>query len=442
MLDPDPTWTVIDTVRENLVARVEFEDGRQTEQDETDPGTCQVYLNDTTGLFDPNNPSSPYFGVLDSKPIAIAVWNPVDGEWVPQWRGTIDDIRSVLNPSTNEGVSILANVVIEAVDIFDYLGRGEMQIGVSGNAPPAGSEGTIFYEDGEVNTRIIQILDDAGVDPDMYVVFDGNVNVLESQYDAGDTFLPALREAADAEFPGIANVYVDKLGRFVFHGRFARLDPDGVIAAGGPIPTNVWDFNRWNAGDGAAILDNPANAQVREFAFGRPRELLINSAISYPLKEADGSSLDETKIPAQLSTDVTSIGQHGIHGRSDTGLILKGHKTIGDDGWEQCKKFSDFWIAYYAQPLDRVERILFKSVEPSDDRAESTWGLLTGVSISDTVDVTIGYPGGVGFVENRYYVEGRRMTIEPLQTTFDLITLELNLSPAVEDSLGIFDEPT
>lgn len=441
MLDPNPTWTVIDTVRDNLVARIEIEDGRQSEQDETERGTCLVYLNDTTGLFDPNNPSSPYFGVLDSKPIAIAVWNPVDSEWVPQWRGTIDDIRSVLHPATSNGESILANVVIEAVDIFDYLARAEMQIGVSGDPTPAGSEGTIFYEDGEVNTRIIQQLTDAGVDPDMYVVFDGNVDVLESQYDAGDSFLPALQEAADAEFPGLANIYVDKLGRFVFHGRFARLDPDGVIADG-PVSPDVWDFNRWKAGDGGAIEGDADNAQVREFAFGRPRELLINSAISYPEKESDGSALDETKIPAQLSTDVTSIGQHGIHGRSDTGLIIKGHKTNGDDGWDQTKKFSDFWVAYYAQPLDRVERIVFKSVEPDDPRATSTWGLLTGVSISDTVDVTIGYPGGIGFSSARYYVEGRRMTIEPLDTSFDMVTLELNLSPAVEDTLGILDTGT
>ncbi len=83
---------------------------------------------------------------------------------------------------------------------------------------------------------------------------------------------------------------------------------------------------------------------------------------------------------------------------------------------------------------------MFKAVYATDARAASTFGLLTGVSISDTVDLTITYPGGVGFSASRYYVEGRRMTIEPLapQLGFDMVTLDLNLSPAVEDTLDIF----
>lgn len=441
MLDPDPEWTYVDSVQNSLVARIEFEDGRQTERDQPEPGKAFIYLNDRDGLFDPNNPSSPYFGILDSKPIKVSVWNPVDEGWVPQWRGTIDDIRTILNAATDDGVSILANVVIECVDIFDYLGRAEMQIGVSGDAPPSGSDGTIFYEHGGIDTRITHLLDDAGVDPDMYVVFSGNVDVLETQYDPGDSFLSAIFEATDAEGPA-SHPYVDKLGRFVFHGRFARLDPDAVIADG-PVSPDVWDFNRWKAGDGAAISGDSDNAQLREFAFGRPRDLLVNSATAYPDKEDDGAALDETKIPAQLSTDAASIGQHGIHGRTDAQLIVKGHKTNGDDGWDQCKKYADFWVAYYAQPLDRIERIVFTSVGSDDPRAAATWALLTGVSISDTIDVSVGYPGGVGFVSNRYYVEGRRMTVEPLTPVesggFDMVTLELNLSPAVEDTEGIFD---
>jgi hypothetical protein len=446
MLDPNPVWTVIDTVSPNLVSHIELEDGRQTERDRPEAGKAFVYLNDKLGLFDPNNPGSPYFGILDSKPIAIAVKNPVTAAWVPQWRGTIDDIRTVLHPATQNGVSILANVVLECVDMFDYLGRAEMQVGVSGNAIPAGADvspGTILYDDGEVDERIVKLLTDAHVHPDMSVVFSGNVNVLETQYDAGDSFLPALFEACDAEGP-LSHPYCDKLGRVVFHGRFARLDPTAVwtgIAGTNPARDAVWQFRRWKAGDGNAIGHDPTVAQIREFAFGRPRELLVNSAIAYPEFEADtaGSPLDETKIPAQLTTDVASIGQHGIHSRSDTSLIVKGHKTNGDDGWEQSKKYSDFWVAYFAQPLDRVERIVFKSLNPTDPRAATTWALLTGVSISDVVTLFIGYPNGFGFQGTDYYVEGRHLTISPLGPDFDLLELELNLSPAVEDTLGIFD---
>lgn len=428
MLDASPTWTVIDNLQPSLVARIEIRDGRQTEQDETETGTCTVYLNDRTGLFDPNNAGSPYFGKLDSKPIAVAVWNPVDSAWVPQWRGTIDDIQTVLNPATADGVSILANVQIEAVDIFDYLAKAEMQVGVSGNVAPAGSEGTIFYEDGHVDDRVIQLLTDAGLDSSMWVVFSGNVNVLETKYDPGDEFLTALKDAVDAELPGLANQYVDKQGRYVFHGRFARLTPDSVaLSAGG-----AWDFNRWKAGDGAAIQSDPTCAQIREFAFGRPRELIVNSAVCYP------ENIPEADIPGQLVTDPTSITQHGIHGRSDVNLIVKDNPDNGDTGAQQCLKYAQFWINEYAQPLQRINTLVFKTVRPDDHRAAATWGLLTGVSISDIVNVNIGYPGGTGIQDTDFYVEGRQMTIEPLDPSYDLVTLELNLSPAVTDSQSVF----
>lgn len=441
MLDANPTWTCIDSLRDNLVARIEIRDGRQTESDETEAGTCTVWLNDTTGLFDPNNPSSPYFSKLDGKPIAIAAWNPIDAEWVPQWRGTVDDWRTVLNPATDDGVSVLANVQIEAVGMFDYLARAEMRIGVSGNPPPADSPGIIWYEDGPIANpggppgRIEQLLDDAGIDNDMYVAFSGNVDVLESAYDVGDDFLSALREAADAELPGLANIYEDKLGRFVFHGRFARLDPDSVwtsIAGTDAGRDAVWRFRRWKAGDGAAIDVDSDCAQVREFAFARPRSMLINSATCYPADIADAD------IPGQISEDAASIALYGIHGRADAGLIVKGHKTNGDTGAEQCLKYAQFWTTYYAYPLDRVERIVFKSLKPSDARADVTWALLTGISISDVLTVYMGYPGGVGIQGIDHYVEGRLMSIEPLNDDHDLITLELNLSPYIEDTDGIF----
>ena len=51
---------------------------------------------------------------------------------------------------------------------------------------------------------------------------------LFNQAEAAAKLMVAIRDACDAEFPGIANVYVDKLGRVCAHGRFARFDPVGV----------------------------------------------------------------------------------------------------------------------------------------------------------------------------------------------------------------------
>lgn len=414
------------------MSRIEIHDGRQTEQDVTETGSCTVFINDQDGIFDPANTGSPFYGKIDGIPVAIAIWNPVSSAWVPQWRGTVDDIRSDLNPNTSGGVSINSNIQLECVDIFDYLAGAKFRIGgrsmgFSGDVPPPGSEGIIFYEDETVDDRIIALLDDAGIDPDMYTVFSGNVYCTESQYDPEDTFITGLRDAADAEFPGIANVYVDKLGRVVFHGRFARLDPDDVAAE----PGVDWDFTRWKVGDGAAIALDSDRAQLREFSWARSRSRIVNSAIAYP------AGTDETDIPGQLVEDLTSIGRYGIHSRADINLQLLRHVTNSDTGLEQALKYSQFWTTYYKDPLTRIERIIVKSLDPGDSRAAATWSFLTGVSISDIVNVSVGTAGGEGIQDTNYYVEGRDITIEPLRD-YDLVTLSLNISPAITDTDEIF----
>jgi len=435
----DVAWTVIDDVVR--VAQIEIHDGRQTEFDETETGSATIAIHDRTGDFDPNNVGSPYFGQLDSRPIAVALWNPVDLEWVPQWRGTIDDLQYVIEPVIGpDGKPILANVQIECVDIFDYLGTAEMAPldglgGGDGDTPPPDSDvGLIFYEDANVDDRINALLTDARIPTAslaMRVVFSGNVKVLESKYDTGDTFLSALREAADAEFPGLAALYVDSLGRVVFHGRQARLDPFGVAADAG----GSWDFTRWKAGDGPAVQADSTRAQIREFAYARSRSRRINRATCYPEFTAD------VDIPGQ-TVDVSAGGP--IYSRSDTDLINDGHQANGapaasDTGLDDTLKIATFWTTYYSEALTRIERVTFKSVRPTDPRAAATWGLLTGASISDQLNVSVGYPGGTGIQDTNYYIEGRDMTITPLDPDFDMVELTLNVSPAIVDTEGIFD---
>ena len=81
--------------------------------------------------------------------------------------------------------------------------------------------------------------------------------------------MTAIQDAVDAEFPGVGNVYGDRLGRLAIHGRYARFDPLGTEAM-----TAGWDFHDWKAGDGAGgrrlahghrayprLLDEPRRGQ-------------------------------------------------------------------------------------------------------------------------------------------------------------------------------------
>ena len=107
-------------------------------------------------------------------------------------------------------------------------------------------EGTVYYDGDTVQNRIANLLEDARWPESLARIFTGNVNVKATKYDPGDSILVAMRDAADAEFPGIANLYTDKLGRVCFHGRRARFDPEGTM-----VDTD-WDFVRWPVGDTSA----------------------------------------------------------------------------------------------------------------------------------------------------------------------------------------------
>ena len=111
-LEPSPTWTRLDDT-DNLIAGFDISRGRQTLADQTDTGTASVYVNDTDGLFDPNNTGSPYFGVLDGKQIMLQIRNPVSGLWVTQYRGTIDGYGYDINPATDQNGDLRDAVVMD-----------------------------------------------------------------------------------------------------------------------------------------------------------------------------------------------------------------------------------------------------------------------------------------------------------------------------------------
>ena len=234
-LEPSPTWTRIDDT-DNFVSKIEIRRGRQTEFDQTETSTATVYINDTEGVIEPGGGG--LLEDIDGRQIMLQLLNPVTSTWVTQYRGLVDDMTFDFNPA-----GVVSNVQIECVDLFDYLAGVEMLPGTFGDTPPAGSEGVVFYEDTDFQTRLKQILTDSGLDPDFFEVLTGNVDLQETKYDPGDSILVAIRDAVDAEFPGIANVYTDKLGRVCAHGRFARFDPDSVKVG------TYCAFTRWKAGD-------------------------------------------------------------------------------------------------------------------------------------------------------------------------------------------------
>lgn len=432
-LEPNPTWTRIDDT-DNLVSGYDLQVGRQTLIAQTDTGTATVYLNDQTGDYDPRTSD------LAGLQIALQLWNPVTETWEPQFRGHIDEVTADINAATDaNGKLILANVQLNCVDIFDYLAGYGLTPGLDGVTPPAGSEGTIWYAEttGTIDDRVIEVMTDVGIDVLMYVPFSGNVRGCEVNYDADESALVVLRDCSDAELPFIGNTYPDRFGRFCWHGRESRFDPDTVAAGAG---SDAWNFTRWKAGDGLAISLDSDRAQIRVLSTNDSRKDIINAALAYP------RGILEVDIPGQVFIDATSVTDFGKHAADPmTDLVIKEGVTTGNDANAETLLYAKLLVLNKKDPKASVSALQIKAIDPGDARAAKTWALLSQCDISDIINLAIGDTGTLYAIpgdspDDDHYIEGRTMRVRPLNPLFDYVELDLNLSPAVwsMDTHGVF----
>jgi hypothetical protein len=382
----------------------------------------------------PNNADGPYYGKLDPLlQAAIARWNPVVGEWQTRFRGFVSDFDYVFDPSQR-----VNQLTISLVDIFEILNAIQMQPGVFGDSPPAESTGQVFFDNAPISGlsggRFDQVMTACGIPVDFYVSFSGNVELYETVYSPGETALTPLQEMTDAEWKNVANLYPDRFGRIVFHGRYAEFDPAAVIA--GLADPTVWDFHEWKAGDGQAVAASPSDtAQIREFSFNRGLDRIINYALATPLNIADAD------IAGQLVTDPTSIAKYGIRSWQAQSLLTKQDLVDSADALTATKRVAQSMVDNFKFPLDRVTNIAFRPMRPSATGAAANWLMLSKVDISDTMTVTVASPGGGGFEAVAHSVQGvheevdgrLRDGVAPGDEGYDNVTMSLSLERRVFD---------
>lgn len=411
LLDVAPSWTRLDNLGGGLrLSSVEIRRGRQDELEKNEAGTLVARFNDRAGDVDPT--------LVDwiSRPFAWAVRNPVTDTWHPRFRGAIDEHTYELDPT---GL-VKGDVLIEAVDCLDYFSNFQLQpFPACGDPAPPQSEGFIFYEDTLVTgpqLRINQAYADCGWPSGLSSTFTGNVNLLESVYSVGDSILSVIRDAADAEFPGVANHFADKFGVSCFHGRNARFDPVATAAT-----ATHWDFHDWIIGTGGVQIRPP-------FSSGRTRRLVRNQATCYPM------GIAQADRAAQSIEDAGSRAIHGGRGWAAPDLFTKDGITTGKTGPEECLAFAQYILDNYAASVPRIPQVSFKALLPSDVRGPDLWEFVTQVDISDRVTITRAHPGGGGFSASQYFVEGISETwrygVKDLDSGFPFLDMTLDLSPA------------
>jgi hypothetical protein len=423
-LATSPTWTAIDAIDPGLrVSGYTIDRGRQYELDRCDTGRATVTVNDRNGILDPTNAFLPAAQTI--RPllqVALGRRNPLDATWHTRFRGFIEELDYEFDPSQK-----VNRLTMGLVDIFEIVSVLEMFPGHFGDPPPTKSAGQVFFEDTAANDhhgmqiRVNQVMGDAGIPAAFFYAFSGNVSIHETTYSPGESAMTVVQEAADAEFPAVSNVYGNRQGVMMVHGRFARFDPVGTA---GTVP-GVWDFHDWKAGDGAAVNASPSDtAHVRGFQMNHGLSKLINRALATPIGIADA------KVEAQFIEDATSKGMYGIRPWSTQNLLTKFGVVDGLDDIAETKTFASYYVQNYKDPQSRVSAVTFRSISPTAVGAAATWDLLCRCDIADRVAVTVGSPGGGGFAADQFFVEGVHEEARPLQPGYDDVTLSLDLSPA------------
>jgi hypothetical protein len=277
-----------------------------------------------------------------------------------------------------------------------------------------------------VQDRIKAILADAGVPAGWTDIFTGNVRVLETTYSPGYSVLAALQDAADAEWPGVANLFVKKTGEVAFRGRLARFNPGD------------YEDNTWHVGGAAQVASDPTLALLAhdDFVLDRDINKIINNALFAPRGIADAD------IAGQLVYDSTSITNYGP--RSYTGMdLLTAGGTTGTpnegDPLAETLMFSQFYVDNFKDPQTRIAQATFRPVHPDAPNAEQHWNLLCNIEIGDGMEVNLQTPHGVGFVGANYFVEGISYQIQPGgkgpgTTMIPNVVMTVDLSPGANYS--------
>jgi len=397
-LSATPTWTRIDDPAGiSVVNSWSVRRGRQYLTDRMEAGTATVGFVDHLGKLDPTNVSGPFYPMNPNCPGIINVHNPIANTWTTLFRGLIQGCPQDINidSAANRGT-------IEMADLFSLLAIDEVPPGLDFDDSALGTSasntnGNTTYAATDVQSRIKAILADAGIPSALTDIFTGNVNVQFTSESPGTQILAALQDAADAEFPGVANIYVDKTGIVTFHGRRARFNP----------AVSGYHISTWHAGDTAATASNDW-ALLQGIQIDRDVTKIINASRFTPQGILDGD------IAGQLVDDATSITDYGPRALSGDNLLTAGGLTDGLNANDETKLFASYYVDNLKDPQTRINQCTLRTLPSAHPRASKTWQMILGVDLNDIVQITTTHPGGGGFSAEPYFVEGISYSAEML----------------------------
>jgi hypothetical protein len=381
--------------------------GRPDEFTPVETGEASIRLQNRTGAFDPTNTGGPFYGdLLPLRPSKISFANPITGgAAVDVFTGYLEDLA--FSRQGPRGAMAVASLV----DGFELFANADVNTSASGRV-----FGSAFAAQ-HVDDRIKAAAADAGWPAARTRVATGNVNVRGAVYEAGSKELQVLQDAAAAEFPGVAMLFMDKSGFLAFSGRGIRFDP-----------TSYPDWvTRWRVGDAASCALDPTLLPIAkdalEWSFGK--EQLYNDVVCAP----DGVS--STAINSNHVIDATSIGRYGHRSLEFLGLQILNGTTSGKTGLAECLDYSHYYVNNYKVPRDRITSIEFHGQMDNGETPlmGALWNFILHVEVNHIVEVHTINPGGGGINAVDYYVEQISNDVARLNETVPNWTMRLGLSP-------------
>lgn len=361
----------------NVVDSVQTNRGRNPQADQFQTGTLTLRIVDQNGDFNPQNPNSPYFGLL-SPMRKVAISATYGANTYPIFSGFITSYTTTTPRNANDVVY----TTITAVDAF-RLAQNAQIASVAGAAA------------GDLSgTRINQILDQIGWPTSMRDV-DAGLTTLQADPGTARTSLAAMQTVTLSEYGAL---YVDATGSFVFQDR-------NVTAASiGGTPT-VFNDNGTNIGyfDAVWRLDDT---------------LVYNAA-----------SITRTGGTTQLAIDQASIDKYFTHSYNQQNLLM-----------QTDAEALDYAQAYVASRKETSIRCDAITLDLYTNNYNAGIIAALDLDFFDPVTITTNQPGASTLTKT-LQIFGVAMTITPNSWKTTFTTLEPIIDAFILDSTiyGVLD---
>lgn len=331
----DSTSTVVDV--SDQVDQIRIQRGRNPIADQFQTGSLTMRIIDQDGDFNPENPASPYAGLL-SPMRKVSVLGFYEGISYPLFAGYITSYSTVLPLNSND----VARTTITAVDGFRLANLANITTVTGATA-------------GELSgSRINKILDMINWPSSMRDIDPGLTTV---QADPG-TSRTALAAMQNIELSEYGSLYLDASGNFTFQDR--ALTSSSIVGT----PTLFSDTGEVGIDyfDAKWVLDD---------------KLIYNSA---SITRAGGT--------AQVASDADSIAQYFLHSYFQTGLLMQTDATALD--------YARAYVASRKSTSIRCDEILLDLFQDNYDA-----GIIAGLKLDyfDPVTVSTNQPGGTNITK-------------------------------------------